>query len=542
MRKLVLTITAIVLLSPNLSASSIDFVGKAPENRTVIIRSVDAATSDSAAIDEAMSLLTEAGYLAASAAFEKGVLKVEAGEKYLIEGLDFEGDSVFSVTVNRPFTAENVRGAIDRVLSRFRHQGKYFATSRLVRVVEDGSTVRLRLSLHKGPTVTVASTNIEGLGRTDTALVARYLAVEEDALLSESLVAKAERRAALIDYLEYRPPAQVLPRTGMRQADLRFNFAEKKQILFDGGGAYLPEQAGLVWHIDMTIRNLFGRGKQARVKSERRERGRNLIEVAYRQPMFLFGPGSLGLSVGTRDYREEFYEFSASAEQVSQFNEEFSAGLRLGYRSVEFSDSPGGYRSYSLGFSLERSSLDNRSNPSEGLALSSSLTFAHRRYEADSPNDLLTGTTFNQTRSLLSANSFQPLAGAFVTHLGLNYAGLETSEELPPISELFLIGGPPTLRGYRNEQFTAIRTAYGTVEPRLRFETGYLFAFYDGAYLNNRVGTVSDGVISSESYHWSYGLGLAVVDRLQSVKLSFGWNQDAAFDEPRLSIELKADI
>lgn len=542
MKKFILATAVLLSLSPNLLAAEVVFVGRAPDNGNRIRRTAAEAAGDSAAVNRVATLLTEAGYLGALVAIEDGVLQVTAGEKYLIEGLDFAGDSVFSVTVREPFTSVHVAAAVDGELSRFRQQGYYFGSSRLVRVSERGHMVRLHLSLHKGPTVSVARTIIEGLSRTDTSLVAEYLGVEEGALLTQSLVEKVSLRAGLIDYLEFHGPVQVIPRPGMRQADMSLSFSEKKQVLLDGGGAYLPDQAGLVWHIDMTIRNIFGRGKLARVKSERRERGRNLFEVAYRQPMFLFGPGSLGLTVATRDYREEFYEFSLRAEQVSQIDDEFSAGLQFGYRAVEFSGNPGGYRSYSVGFSVERSSLDDRGNPSAGLALQSSLSFAHRKYDADSPAILSGSRTFNQTRSLLSANFYHPLVGAMIAHLGLNYAGLETSEELPPISELFLIGGPPTLRGFRNEQFTALRTAYGTIEPRLRFRAGYLLAFYDGAYLNNRISDGGNGVKNSESYRWSYGLGIAVADRHRSVTLSFGWNPEAAFDEPRLSIELKADI
>ena len=124
---------------------------------------------------------------------------------------------------------------------------------------------------------------------------------------------------------------------------------------------------------------------------------------------------------------------------------------------------------------------------------------------------------------------------------GFNYRGLETGETEPPLSELYLIGGPGTLRGFRNDRFVAQRTAFASVEPRLRFRTAYLFLFYDGAYLNRR--TVADsGTVTNEDYRYGYGLGLAVADANRSVKLSLGWNEETGFDQPRLSIELQSDL
>ena len=105
-----------------------------------------------------------------------------------------------------------------------------------------------------------------------------------------------------------------------------------------------------------------------------------------------------------------------------------------------------------------------------------------------------------------------------------------------------MIGGPGTLRGYRNEQFTAIRTVYGTIEPRLRFGSGFGFLFYDAAYLNNRMMDQSEKIETVEDFKWSYGLGLGVGNNLRSVLLSLGWEPQSGFDQPRLSIALSSDI
>ena len=125
--------------------------------------------------------------------------------------------------------------------------------------------------------------------------------------------------------------------------------------------------------------------------------------------------------------------------------------------------------------------------------------------------------------------------------MAANYAGLESPDLSLPLSELQLIGGPPTLRGYRNEQFAGKRAAWGTFEPRFRYSSGYLFLFYDAAYLNRQNTSLREGV-STEIYRDSFGFGLSVVDQNRSVRLSIGWNGRDKDSQPRLSVELSTDL
>ena len=96
--------------------------------------------------------------------------------------------------------------------------------------------------------------------------------------------------------------------------------------------------------------------------------------------------------------------------------------------------------------------------------------------------------------------------------------------------------------GYRNDQFAVQRAAWFTLEPRWRFGSGAGFVFYDGAYLNRRVAEADNGIATEELYRDAFGVGLIVLDARRSVELSLGWNRDAAFDQPRLSVRLSSDL
>ena len=124
----------------------------------------------------------------------------------------------------------------------------------------------------------------------------------------------------------------------------------------------------------------------------------------------------------------------------------------------------------------------------------------------------------------------------FLLKLSGQYRGFETDEELPLLSELYFVGGAGSLRGFRNEQFSALRTANATIEPRIRFNSGFTFAFFDAAYLNNRI-MIDDKIQSAQFYRFGYGGGIALVSGEQLINIFFSWNKDIPFDRPWLTVQ-----
>lgn len=291
------------------------------------------------------------------------------------------------------------------------------------------------------------------------------------------------------------------------------------------------------------MHNLFGGGRKIGLRSERRESKRNILNLEYMQPFFLIGVGELRFNVGNRDYRDSFSEFSVNSDYRARLDDSFGFGLGVGWKRVEPIRSGFGYSRYNLGLRLNRSTLDNPQNPSRGIAVTARVDLSHRSYSSVRADFVSSGNEFTEIRSKLRAEYYQTVANPLVAALSINYLGLRTDELLPPLSELFLIGGPETIRGYRNEQFEAIKTLYGSFEPRLRFnDEGYLFLFVDAAYLSNRMIVPDDGIITEELFRYSSGTGISLVGGSRSLKLSLGWTPDVRFDQPRLSIQFSSDL
>ncbi len=530
------------------SATSVEvsYVGAPPHNKKQLETNLR-ELPDNTRADSAMAWLRAEGYLDAAVESVAAGLTITVGERSFLKRLFVVSDSSYGVTVDLPFTATAVEEAIEPLLMGFYDRGYFYARAKVISVERDGSDVTLRVECRPGPCVRVAGRMYDGLKRTRRKIISRYISLQEGDTLTESGLRAAEEEASGIPFVSFSGPLTVQPRPGFTEADVMFRFREKRQFSIFGGVGYVPDDpVGVVWDLDLKLINLFGDGRQIGVCSERPEKDRNLLDITYVQPLFVFGVGEMEIRANTRDYRDDFYEFGLRGDYRLRLRDSFSAGLGLGWRHVEpadnFStDSVSSYSAYTIDFSVDRSAVDDVLNPSRGAEVSMTIGYTHRRYACTDSLFSGDGPVFNETRSKLALKVYHPLVGPLTGYLGLSFQGLETGQDLPPTSELILVGGPGTLRGYRNEQFAVQRTLLASFEPRLRFRQGYIFIFYDAAYLNRKL-AAEDGTVTDEFFRDGTGFGLSLHDSARRVKLSLGWNDEVPFDQPRLSIELSSDL
>ncbi|MEW6050570.1 MAG: BamA/TamA family outer membrane protein [Candidatus Zixiibacteriota bacterium] len=495
------------------------------------------AMPDSMLTDSVQSWLVGQGYLEAQVATTADTLAINPGACFQLECVRVSNDTLAICELARPFTRENLESAIDSVLDHFRSQGHYYARASVDSVDMYHLGVTVVLNLTPGPVVTVSDIHYEGLTRSRPSLIDRYVSVRAGDTITDDYIRHSEARASRAPFVGFEPPVTVRPRAGYNQADLTLHFRERPQVSLFGGLAYQPDDdRRVLFNLDMTLRNLFGDGRLVSFLADHRDANRNTLHLVYGQPLFLAGIGWLNAGVQSRDYRDQFYELGALVGYTAQSGEALSLGFDLGFKRVEPSLGPNRYRRYAAGLTLTRAGFDDPQNPSRGLNLRSSVSYAFRRYTDDSAN-IVGGPNFSETHASFEADMVQPLWGGMVGRVVLAYRGFETSESLPPMSELQFVGGPGTLRGYRTEQFAVQRTALATLEPRYRFAAGHLFTFIDFAYLNRPTANGTE-----ELFRYGYGIGFGARDLTRSIRISLGWNPDVRFDQPRLSVDLATDL
>ncbi|MBK7141681.1 MAG: BamA/TamA family outer membrane protein [bacterium] len=478
--------------------------------------------------DSVRNLLMKEGHLDAAATLVNDTLRVSAGPLYLLTEMvvDSAENDRFSFTV--PFTEVNVRSVIDDILRAYHARGYYYARATIGSIARDENKVTIHLELIPGPLVTLNQVTIEGLQRTRDETVLRDLEVGPGDTLTDRLIDRLEVDAREIRYVEYVPSARVKPLSGYNQADVELRFRERQQLIFSGGIGYQNEQEqGLLWDLSMQMPNLFGEGKQVSLQSERSQKGRNHLYLSYRQPARIVGRSEVMAELSTRDFRDDFYEFALNIGLDIRLSRGTTAGLTVGWKRVEPVDSSG-YSRYAVGVGFGRHDLDFPQNPTSGYALRSSVLYAYRSVDADS---LSAGRSYSETRAELEVSHYFRLIGPVVLATGVGYHGVESEDDELPVSELILFGGPGSIRGFQSEQFAARRGVTASFEPRVRFDGGHLFAFWDGALMQ----TSSGGGIE-EIYRQGFGGGITLATAERSIQLSLGWNRDLAIDQPFLSV------
>ncbi len=499
------------------------------------------ASNTEVATDSIRTVLERYGYLDPSISHVGDTLVVLPGSRSVLRAIIAGSDSI--TLPNLPFTPDNLDTALTIALKPSRDRGHFFARAAINRITRDSNAITLHLSVTPGPVATVADQQFRGLRRTRPDLVRRFLPLTPGDTLTTRSLTRAERAARSIGFLRLERPPSVRPDPGFTgDAVIIWRFAERRQTRLEGLVGYVPDDSkALVWTADVRLLNPFGGGRDLRLTSQRRDRGRDILDFAWRQPVFWLGTGTFSASLATRDYREQFFEFRTSAGLTTDLAPGTTTGLDLTWRTIQDDLSQRSYSSYQIAASLSVAAVDQPLNPSEGYHLDWTAAYHHRRYQSDSVASAATVEVLNDTRLTARLAFYQPLVAGFIGHLALAWDGLETAEPLPPLSEMVLVGGPGSLRGYRTEQFAAIRAARVTVEPRWRFDQGALYVFCDGAYLSNRT-QIDNRVITRESFEYGYGLGLLLSDSARRVSLSLGWHPGIAVDQPRLAVELSLDI
>ena len=181
---------------------------------------------------------------------------------------------------------------------------------------------------------------------------------------------------------------------------------------------------------------------------------------------------------------------------------------------------------YGFGYRMQR--LDYRLNPRKGFDLYAEASAGTKKIlpDASVEQTRYDGLKINsfQLNAVLQASYFIPIPNRSTILIRGN-GGYMRSDNLFE-SEAFRIGGLKTLRGFDEESIYATLFGIGTIEYRFLLDpNSYLFAFFDGAYYENRA---TNKHITDRPF--GFGLGISFFTKIGVFSLNYALGKQ--FDNP----------
>jgi hypothetical protein len=126
--------------------------------------------------------------------------------------------------------------------------------------------------------------------------------------------------------------------------------------------------------------------------------------------------------------------------------------------------------------------------------------------------------------------------------LELVYKGLESVEDVVPLSEQYYVGGARTLRGYRENQFHGRRVALARAEFRIGGSPQEnLYVFVDNGYILQET-LAENRVVREDLFKTGYGFGLRTRSQVGVVGLSFGLGEEVSLGQAKVHILLEQNF
>ena len=421
-----------------------------------------------------------------------------------------------------------------RVIRFYENRGYPFAQVRLdsIEMIDDRLTATL--NLEKNQEFRIDSIIIKGNARIKPKYLQNYLGIKPGNAYNESRIQPISTRVKEIAFVnETKAPEVVF---GDGKADVYVYLDKKRASQFDGILGVLPssEEPGKVLvtgELSIKLLSAFKRGELIDLSWRKMQaRTQNLnVHLAY---PFLFNTG-FGLDGTFELYKRDTLYLNLRGVIGVQYHligndhikifadirntNVLATSTLLSTATLNPDNVDSRTQLYGFGYKMQR--LDYRLNPRKGFDLYAEASAGAKKIIPDATveeirYDGLKRNSF-QLNAVLRAAYFIPIPNRSTIRISAN-GGYMRSDNLFE-SEAFRIGGLKTLRGFDEESIYATMFGIGTIEYRFLLDpNSYLFAFFDGAYYENRA---TNKRVTDRPF--GFGLGISFFTKIGVFSLNY---------------------
>ena len=461
------------------------------------------------------------------------------------------------------FHPSQLEAGIDETLKAVEENGYPFSMLKLKGMqllrLPERNQISAAFILERGPQIRLKGVEIRGNESTRSRFIVRETRIKQKALFSAEAFSRAQRylqRTRLFD--------EVKPLDIIRRDDDFFALVKVKEgrhNSIDGAVGYIPgtenEKGYWTGLVDFAFNNLFGTGRKFKIHWEQPDRYSQDIALSYREPWVGGIPldlsaaldqsvrGSSGFtSLGGND---RFLTRNMSLNAYFSLNENIEIDGGVTYSEV-LPDSAARYIveiphslawGFQGGFTID--TRDNHLNPISGLFYRN-LVQASDKKNYVAPNSSIPQSV-DEKRLEIDFEAVYPLTEWGVFDLRFCGRHLQSGQEAIPISEMYLLGGGNSLRGYREEQFPGNSIAWINLEYRwIIGKYSRLFVFNDwGYYYRKSAGTAGE-YISVDNWNYGYGAGIRLETGVGIIGIDYGLGKGDSPMNGKLHLRLRNEF
>lgn len=394
-------------------------------------------------------------------------IRIEEGEQFYVGDIDFSGDLLFprselseAIQINKQeiFSYETLQKDLGELQAKYGDLGYAFANIiPRTRINEKDRKVDVTFEFDKGNKVYFGSINVIGNSKTRDKVVRRELKIREGELYNETRRRQSMENIQRLGFFDEVNFKTSTPPEKPDVMNIEIAVKERNTGSIQLGAGY-GSQSGFTLQGQVNQANFLGKGQKLSAGLNVSDRA-SLYNLNFTEPAFLDTEWSVGFDAyQSLSNRYEYDENRlGGAIRLGHPLDEFLFGsiryrldrtklteiyngdgsLRTDYTLFPL-DTASGITS-SLTGTVEWDKRNDRFSPSKGIYASTSLEYAGL------------GGDLKYTKGDAKFRYFKKIFWEVVWRNNLNYSYISSHEsgKEPPFNELFLLGGPYSLRGYQ---------------------------------------------------------------------------------------------
>lgn len=487
----------------------------------------------------------------------KIVIEVRENSPTLIKKIYFNHTSVDSIFFEDTFTDltgrilsnEIIESTSGKVLTHLENSGNPFSKILVESIyffydsTDQNYYADVYLTIDPGKKSVINKIEISGNSKTRDYVITRVININTGELYDQKKIDNIPNRLNRLRFFEPVEPPEFYFNS-RDEGILKIIIKEKETNNFDGIIGYIPsstqnEKGFLTGFVNISLRNLFGTGRSAAIKWQQESRSSQELEIRYLEPWLFNLPFNIEAGLYQRKQNSTYVQRNAEGRFDYIATQEVTASLILSTQSTiptERADKTFtvfNSTSNTIGFNLRIDTRDDFYSPTEGIILSNTYKYTSKSIEG--PKEFITPlvkTKVNFQRLEVDFGYYMEIFNKQILATGVHARELKGDDV--EISDLYLLGGTNTLRGYREKQFAGNRILWSNLEYRyLLTIRSFAFLFLDtGYFLRNA--DESRNIPKISDFKYGYGLGFNIETTLGILGVSFALGKGDSFRDGKI--------